>query len=1118
MKLNSMALIMSGILLISGCGGSSGDKKEIPPNTIPPNVTLPNPTVNAEAIEFNDMAVHDPSIIRATDGTFYVFGSHLSAAKSTDLMTWERVADGVDDANPLFNSYATEIAEGIEWTGGHSGSWAADVIRLNDGKYYFYYNHCTSPDSGECDAPRSYLGVAVSDNIEGPYQDLGIFLRSGMTAEEIAAGYGPEGVTSFNANVMPNTIDPNVFYDKSGKLWMVYGSYSGGIFIMEMDEATAKPKPGQGYGKHLVGGNHSSIEGTWITYNPVSDYYYMFNSFGGYEAADGYNIRVSRSKTPDGPYLDGEGRDMAGARGNWDSIAPYGVKMMGGFEFVQELGEDIPGRGYLAPGHNSAYYDASTGKHLLITHTRFPNRGQEHSVRVHEMFLNANGWLVASPHRYVPISGNNIVDAEDLVGTYKFINHQKDINRETHKSIYVRMTANRTITGEASGYYRLYDADPARITIYLDGTATPFEGVMKWQWDEMAEKLVPTFTALNAQGISVWGSQIEAQTTAGVLSEVADAIEVIPTIKDGSVTLPTRGTYGSTIVWSSSNTAVIRANGTVIRPNAGYGDQTVTLTATVSLDGQQTTRHFSVLVPQRQTFNRVAHFSFENDLTESLGNFGSGTATGDRIWNSGTVSYVAGREGQALRLDGNSGVLLPDGLISNYEYTVSFWANPAVITGFTTAFFGAVNEQIDELTGNPYSNNWISFLPQSWDENTMLWSGSEAWFDGSAGERIPENMWSHMAFSVNKGLVSIYINGVQKFSAGNLRDFFSNGDGKFALGVNYWDIPFNGLIDELKFYEASLTANEVKALDIDKVPSSELLASAADILDLGDLSAVRADLDLPVTGPYAAAISWMSSNPAIVSNSGEVNQPGRDATDVDVTLTATLSLDGVETTKTFVATVKSLAPPVPVAVFSFEDSLEDSVGVFGSGNVVGTRIDQAGGTVSYGEGAVGNALILDGTSGVKLPNNLITDHSYTVSLWLNPAATAAFTTTFFGWATDTSWVSLVPGGGPGGTPNTILWSGTAWFDGNFTSRIPNNTWTHLVLVVNSGSLQLYMNGELNASFANFPDVFTPPATTQFGLGVNFWDVPYRGAIDELKIYDEAITPIDVQALFDEAMQ
>ena len=50
-------------------------------------------------------------------------------------------------------------------------------------------------------------------------------------------------------------------------LWMIYGSYSGGIFILAMDETTGLPEPGQGYGTHLMGGNHARIEGAYVIYN-----------------------------------------------------------------------------------------------------------------------------------------------------------------------------------------------------------------------------------------------------------------------------------------------------------------------------------------------------------------------------------------------------------------------------------------------------------------------------------------------------------------------------------------------------------------------------------------------------------------------------------------------------------------------------------------------------------------------------------------------------------------------------------------------------------------------------------------------------------------------------------
>lgn len=44
-----------------------------------------------------EVSVHDPSILKV-DETFYVFGSHLAATNTKDLMSWELIDSGVNDA------------------------------------------------------------------------------------------------------------------------------------------------------------------------------------------------------------------------------------------------------------------------------------------------------------------------------------------------------------------------------------------------------------------------------------------------------------------------------------------------------------------------------------------------------------------------------------------------------------------------------------------------------------------------------------------------------------------------------------------------------------------------------------------------------------------------------------------------------------------------------------------------------------------------------------------------------------------------------------------------------------------------------------------------------------
>ncbi|RAP78398.1 immunoglobulin-like domain-containing protein [Paenibacillus montanisoli] len=88
----------------------------------------------------------------------------------------------------------------------------------------------------------------------------------------------------------------------------------------------------------------------------------------------------------------------------------------------------------------------------------------------------------------------------------------------------------------------------------------------------------------------------------------ADKAELAIAFKDNdnaasvtrSIGLPTKGFYGSTIIWYSSNTSLILDNGILInRPARGQGDKTVTLTAFISNNGIGDVKTFSVVVKQQ---------------------------------------------------------------------------------------------------------------------------------------------------------------------------------------------------------------------------------------------------------------------------------------------------------------------------------------------------------------------------------------------------------------------------------------------------------------------------------------------------------------------------------------
>lgn len=469
------------------------------------NVTTANCETVATPINFvnpsfTNIAVHDPSVIFANN-QYYVFGSHLSVAKSPDLMRWSRVAEGVNPNNSMFNNVNSELSEALTWAQTNT-LWAPDVAYVN-GRYLMYYNACKG------DSPVSALGIASSSRIEGPYTDNGLILRSGMW------GQISEDGTVYNGQTHPNAVDPSVFYDNTNRLWMIYGSYSGGIFIMQLNASTGLPLSGQGYGKHLMGGNHSVIEGAYVTYSPETNYYYMFTSFGGLDATGGYNIRVSRSRNPNGPYLDAKGTDMSTVKSNprlpiFDkaSLEPHGVKLMGNYLFAGTNNQ----LGYVSPGHNSAYRKAATGQYFLVFHTRFPGRGEQHEVRTHEFFFNADGWPVVSPLRYAEKMDANdparsrsaleAVAAHEVAGTYQLINHGKDISATIKPSSNIQLASGGVVTGAQAGSWT-FDENTRATTLMLGGVN--YRGVVSRQWNQVRNRFEVTFSALSADGTAVWG-------------------------------------------------------------------------------------------------------------------------------------------------------------------------------------------------------------------------------------------------------------------------------------------------------------------------------------------------------------------------------------------------------------------------------------------------------------------------------------------------------------------------------------------------------------------------------------------------------------------------------------
>ncbi len=503
------------------------------------------------------VSVHDPSVVwDPTTSTYYIFGSHRAAAKCSNMMSWEAftapwataTSMNADNVDAFTTPQVTKVKKGgveynlnfnaLAWSQRGSASydvngnmWAPDVIyNKKMGKWCMYL-------SINGDFWYSSIIMLTADNITGPYRYQSPVVMSGFrdgdsyksTDLEIVLGeqaslpsrYAP---SDNYGNHWPNAIDPCVFYDENGKLWMSYGSWSGGIFMLELDEETglrdydvayAESATSDPYfGKKIAGGHYVSGEASYIEY--IGGYYFLFMTYGGLEAAGGYQMRVFRSLNPDGPYVDSKGSSAVYDTyqlnfGPTENDGDRGVNILGaygdwGFQAMGDWAER-------AQGHNSIIA-AQDGRTYLVYHTRFQNRGEGHEVRVHQVYQNEEGWLVAAPFEYTGegvksagIAAAQKVATADIAGEYRMLAHKYGLDhaaKELAIPVNVNLKADGTISGpDITGTWSV-KSGTSYITFNIDGWE--FKGVMVPQTLEPTDTKTPCFTALDSKtGVTIWG-------------------------------------------------------------------------------------------------------------------------------------------------------------------------------------------------------------------------------------------------------------------------------------------------------------------------------------------------------------------------------------------------------------------------------------------------------------------------------------------------------------------------------------------------------------------------------------------------------------------------------------
>ncbi|TFK40675.1 glycoside hydrolase family 43 protein [Crucibulum laeve] len=219
-------------------------------------------------------AVHDPTICKDNSGKYFIFSTAvgIEIRTSTDRTAWTLVGK--------------VWPNGASWTDAYTGTsngnlWAPDCYYSN-GQFWLYYS------ASSFGSQKSAIFLAKSSTgAPGSWSNQGL-------------------ITSTTSSNNYNAIDPNLLVD-GGNWYLSLGSFWTGIKLQPINPSTGKTSSSSvtALAQRTSGGG--AIEASVIY--KYGSYYYLFTSWD--KCCSGtsstYNIRVGRSSSPTGGYVDNSG-------------------------------------------------------------------------------------------------------------------------------------------------------------------------------------------------------------------------------------------------------------------------------------------------------------------------------------------------------------------------------------------------------------------------------------------------------------------------------------------------------------------------------------------------------------------------------------------------------------------------------------------------------------------------------------------------------------------------------------------------------------------------------------------------------------------------------------------
>lgn len=326
-----------------------------------------------------------------------------------------------------------------------AGWWAPDIVEKPDGSGYWLYT-CVVDGAGD------HSGIRVSDDdsyyaracillYESDTLDAGSF-KPVLDANGDPAVLMQSSIRRSESEKDVNGIDPQIIFDEEGGMYMAYGSFGSGNYMIELDPETGLRKDGKMWQSHddirnwvendiqdlyngtpaegdsqAIGWTHDyygkniskqNMEAPVIArhdnvtvmdengniHEEGKTYYYSMHSYDG--LADNYQMWGGRSESVWGIYRSTQGGIVYNM--NPGNSANEGNKYMGGFTWhnKSDTSNELD---IILPGHNDLFTTKS-GVSVAAYITRKNGDTSRFVTQIHQYYLNSYGEIVINPNRY----------------------------------------------------------------------------------------------------------------------------------------------------------------------------------------------------------------------------------------------------------------------------------------------------------------------------------------------------------------------------------------------------------------------------------------------------------------------------------------------------------------------------------------------------------------------------------------------------------------------------------------------------------------------------------------------------------------------------------------------